>query len=222
MRRFLRKARADTPAPENIPAGMRNMLATLCSTPMVTNAMTGIQQPRILPVVSFADVALRIARQTRELQMMPCRNNWMGSLVKHLATASAAEYSPTPGTFSRPAPAARAAHPTPPTRFPSHDTPQFLAMSPSRTRLASNADPVTIVLPVNISEPVRSTSCSPKGKKKAPAPFTIAGGRPASWPEIVTFSNAATPMNAPAMMPRMKVLKMLRFAFVSPIATCAL
>mmetsp|Transcript_10991 Transcript_10991/g.19232 ORF Transcript_10991/g.19232 Transcript_10991/m.19232 type:complete len:215 (+) Transcript_10991:699-1343(+) len=211
MRRFLRKARADTPAPENIPAGMRNMLATLCSTPMATNAMTGIHRPTILPVVSLADVEHCTARQTRALQMMAWRKSWRGFLDTAFVTATLEMNSPTPGALSRPAAAASAARLTPPTRFPRKANPQFLRRPDRVIFLARNAVPETMVLPVNISAPLSRTSWRPKGKTSAQMPLTIPQGRVRRCPPIVHIISPARPIYAPAMMPRRNVF--LREAF---------
>ena len=54
----------------NMPAGMKNIFATLCSKPMATKAMIGKKMPKILPTMSFAASASTIARQTSQLQRM--------------------------------------------------------------------------------------------------------------------------------------------------------
>ena len=55
-------------APSNIPKGIKNMLATLCSNPNATNAVIGIHIPKILPLTCFAATLNHIAKQTSQLQ----------------------------------------------------------------------------------------------------------------------------------------------------------
>ena len=55
-------------APKNIPNGMKNMFATLCSNPMVTKAIIGNQIPTILPMISSDALAKYTAKHTNQLQ----------------------------------------------------------------------------------------------------------------------------------------------------------
>ena len=58
-------------APKNIPNGMKNMFATLCSNPIHTNAMIGNQIPTILPMISSDALANHTAKHTSQLQPIP-------------------------------------------------------------------------------------------------------------------------------------------------------
>ena len=60
-------------APKNIPNGMKNMFATLCSNPIHTNAMIGNQIPKNLPTTSSAALAKYTAKHTNQLQPIPLR-----------------------------------------------------------------------------------------------------------------------------------------------------
>ena len=55
-------------APKNIPNGIKNMFATLCSNPMVTKAIIGNQIPNILPITSSDALANHTAKHTNQLQ----------------------------------------------------------------------------------------------------------------------------------------------------------
>lgn len=71
---FSRAVAQFTPsAPKNIPNGIKNMFATLCSNPIVTNAIIGNQIPKILPMISSDANAKYTARQTSQLQPIPLR-----------------------------------------------------------------------------------------------------------------------------------------------------
>ena len=58
-------------APKNIPNGIKNMFATLCSNPMVTNAIIGNHIPKILPMISSDAYAKYTAKQTSQLHPIP-------------------------------------------------------------------------------------------------------------------------------------------------------
>ena len=58
-------------ATKNIPNGIKNMFATLCSNPIVTNAIIGNQIAKILPMISSDAHAKYTARQTSQLQPIP-------------------------------------------------------------------------------------------------------------------------------------------------------
>src|SRR5512136_1647826 len=75
----------------NMPGGMKNILATLCSNPIVTKAIIGNQMPRILPATSSALIAIHTARQTSQLQPTPLRNAVVGSRP-HLVLATVAAH----------------------------------------------------------------------------------------------------------------------------------
>src|SRR5512141_1067616 len=72
-----------------MPRGMKNMLATLCSKPMVTKAMIGNQQAKILLITSSELIASQTARQTSQLQPIPRRNAVLKSRP-HLVLATVA------------------------------------------------------------------------------------------------------------------------------------
>lgn len=55
-------------APKKIPNGIKNMLATLCSNPIHTNAIIGNQIPKILLTTSSAALAKYTAKHTNQLQ----------------------------------------------------------------------------------------------------------------------------------------------------------
>ena len=56
---------------KNIPNGMKNMFATLCSNPIHTNAMIGNQIPTILPMISSDALANHTAKHTNQLHQIP-------------------------------------------------------------------------------------------------------------------------------------------------------
>lgn len=63
-------------APKNIPNGMKNMFATLCSNPIHTNAIIGNQIPNILPIISSDAFASHTAKHTSQLQPIALKNAW--------------------------------------------------------------------------------------------------------------------------------------------------
>lgn len=58
-------------APAKIPAGIKYMLATLCSKPESTKAMMGNHISKNLPAMSFDAIARRIATFTKRLHAIP-------------------------------------------------------------------------------------------------------------------------------------------------------
>ena len=75
-------------APKNKPKGMKNMFATLCSNPMVTNAIIGNQIPRILPMTSSDALANHTAKHTNQLQPIALINACANGILT-FATATA-------------------------------------------------------------------------------------------------------------------------------------
>ena len=72
-----------------MPRGMKNILATLCSKPMVTKAMMGNQQAKILLITSSELIASQTARQTSQLQPIP-RRKAVPKSRSHLVLATVA------------------------------------------------------------------------------------------------------------------------------------
>jgi hypothetical protein len=64
--RLPKKSAKLTSAPHIIPSGMRNMLATACSSPRVTKVVMGSQMAKILPPTVRADVTVLIATFTSQ------------------------------------------------------------------------------------------------------------------------------------------------------------
>jgi hypothetical protein len=60
-----------TGAPENIPNGIKNMLATLCSKPIVTNVVIGIHNEANLAKLLEVDEDIIIAKFTSQFAKIP-------------------------------------------------------------------------------------------------------------------------------------------------------
>lgn len=90
----MRNCFVETSAPNFMPIGMRNMLATEWSKPIATKEEMGNQIARNFPVKSVAALLMYTARQTSQLQRTPFKNaarKGMEVLTPAMPTAAATE-----------------------------------------------------------------------------------------------------------------------------------
>mmetsp|Transcript_32770 Transcript_32770/g.105031 ORF Transcript_32770/g.105031 Transcript_32770/m.105031 type:complete len:230 (-) Transcript_32770:165-854(-) len=219
-RRFLsRNAFQVTAAPERMPSGTMNILATECSRPSAMKAEIGNQMATILPGKSLAIDAMYTAMHTSQLQRMP-RTKACLKLSDVLATAVA---TGAPDAARVPPAATSAARPTEPRKLPAYETSHDFASWPPSALPSATAVVTIAVLPVKSSAPVTSVIIRPNGRPNAPATIFCRPGlvaaRPGHWPPTVSMRKAPKPMCAPDMRPSPKILPASMFAFLIPAAT---
>mmetsp|Transcript_13230 Transcript_13230/g.39547 ORF Transcript_13230/g.39547 Transcript_13230/m.39547 type:complete len:287 (-) Transcript_13230:10-870(-) len=219
-RRFLsRKAFQVTAAPERMPSGTMNILATECSRPSAMKAEIGNQMATILPGKSLAIDAMYTAMHTSQLQRMP-RTKACLKLSDVLATAVA---TGAPDAARVPPAATSAARPTEPRKLPAYETSHDFASWPPSALPSATAVVTIAVLPVKSSAPESSVIISPKGRPNAPSTSLWRPGldsaSPGQAPPTVSISSAPKPMCTPEKTPSRNTLSAGIAAFLLPAAT---
>mmetsp|Transcript_62115 Transcript_62115/g.122768 ORF Transcript_62115/g.122768 Transcript_62115/m.122768 type:complete len:215 (-) Transcript_62115:280-924(-) len=183
-----------TAAPEKMPRGIMNMLATECSRPRATKAEMQKKIGTILPAASFANDARYTAMHTSQLHKMP-RTSAGTKASEVLATATGTEAPPPASVWPRKTSTARRIEPT---KLPAYDEIQLLASwlplaLPSRAAIVTRA-----VFPVKSSAPERSVIIRPNGRPKAPSTIFWRPGldaaRPGQAPPTESIRKAPKPM----------------------------
>jgi len=120
---FKKNSLHNTSAPEKIPKGIKNIFATQCSNPKVTNVVIGIQINIILAIEFDVDACIRTAILTNQLANIPFQKaTKKGNEVFETAILQANVATvPTPKLV-----ATRAAKPTEATKFPIKLSPEYL------------------------------------------------------------------------------------------------
>mmetsp|Transcript_22614 Transcript_22614/g.57527 ORF Transcript_22614/g.57527 Transcript_22614/m.57527 type:complete len:203 (+) Transcript_22614:1056-1664(+) len=159
-------------APMAMPRGMKNMLATECSRPMVTKVAMGAHRPIILPGSVVAAAACHTAMHTSQLHRMErMKTSDSGRDTAFMVATLTGTGLPA----STPVACTAATANREPIRLPVHDQNQLCSMPPSVACFSYIDMGMTAVLPVNSSVPDRITMVRPTGKTRPPISLTRPG-----------------------------------------------
>ena len=189
-------------APSIIPCGIKNMFATLCSKPSVTNIVIGQKMARIFPATDVVAIVPHTARHTSQLHNTPLANaalNGKDALAVAIPIAAAV----VAGAAAVNAVYANHAMNTEPAKFPTYDNAHDRASADASTAPFNNPLVITKTFPVNNSAPVRITIVNPAGKPIAPFKNELNPGLALASagddPPTAVMSIAPNPMSAPAV-----------------------
>jgi len=189
-------------APSIIPCGIKNMFATLCSKPSVTNIVIGQKMASIFPATDVVAIVPHTARHTSQLHNTPLANaalNGKDALAVAIPIAAAV----VAGAAAVNAVYANHAMNTEPAKFPTYDNAHDRASADASTAPFNNPLVITKTFPVNNSAPVRITIVNPAGKPIAPFKKALNPGLALASagddPPTAVMSIAPNPMSAPAV-----------------------
>ena len=212
-------------APKNIPNGMKNMFATLCSNPMVTKAIIGNQIPKILPMISSDALANHTARHTSQLQPIALINATSNDIpTLPVATLIAPAWIAGSEVMIPPINARTYATNNAPTKLNNQLNTQFLARPPTEAVPSNTPMVMNITLPVNNSEPASTTIIKPTGNTAPNTNLDKPIGSPAATiPALATSANKPpNAMYAPAKKESKITLTIFAEFFAPAVAEIAL
>mmetsp|Transcript_33237 Transcript_33237/g.91589 ORF Transcript_33237/g.91589 Transcript_33237/m.91589 type:complete len:228 (-) Transcript_33237:328-1011(-) len=190
---------AEISAPQSIPTGSRNMLATLCSRPRATNVMIGIHSAAIFPGAVCADCACTMAIATNQFAPMPLTNAALGAKEAFPSASAAALAATTPLVGKMPPAQTMLAIVSEPAKFPRKDKPNTRPAGQARSPEIGGSDWVSM-LPVSSSLPERVIIDKPTGNTAPLINATAPGAMMSAQPPPTTV--ISSPPQASIAPPR--------------------
>mmetsp|Transcript_53105 Transcript_53105/g.126688 ORF Transcript_53105/g.126688 Transcript_53105/m.126688 type:complete len:212 (-) Transcript_53105:488-1123(-) len=170
---FKNTAFHETAPPAKMPRGSKNMFATECSKPIATKVEMGNQMPTILPAISDAEDAMKMAMQTSQLQntaLIKVSIKGMEVFFTRVVSARAL----VPSTTS-PHLTAKAAMPTQPMKFPKEEMTMVRHSDLQVARPSKTAAGTVMALPVTNCAPLFRTNSKFIGNSAAKIILWIPG-----------------------------------------------